>query len=124
MTRKIVILRSSCAFFSFQVPENSAHAVVHTLLAVDADDAAKNGAVTYAVTGGNEGKEFSVDPYTGALSVGGLDRETRASYRLEVTAKDGGSPSLSSRCNLTIQVLDENDNDPVFPQPRYYDLVS
>ncbi|CAG0919475.1 unnamed protein product [Notodromas monacha] len=109
---------SSCG--QLHVPENSAPAVVHTVLAVDADSGARNGLVTYSITGGNEGKEFRMDAATGKLSVGGLDRETRQRYRLEITARDGGSPSLAATCNLTVHVLDENDNDPVFPQPRYH----
>ena len=70
-------------------------------------------------TGGNTGNRFSLDVHTGELSARPLDRESQGSYRLTVTAADGGSPPLSSSCNLTVRVLDENDNPPVFGELSY-----
>ncbi|XP_042275503.1 protocadherin alpha-3-like [Thunnus maccoyii] len=43
-----------------------------------------------------------------------LDREQKAEHRLVLTALDGGSPSRSGSLNLTVTVLDANDNRPVF----------
>lgn len=43
-----------------------------------------------------------------------LDRETRDSYTLTITASDLGSPSKSSSVQLSIAVLDVNDNRPQF----------
>ncbi|NXU50208.1 PCDGM protein, partial [Turnix velox] len=48
-----------------------------------------------------------------------LDRELRAFHHLVLTAEDGGSPPKSSKIRITIQVLDANDNHPVFDQPSY-----
>ena len=48
-----------------------------------------------------------------------LDRETRESYSLNITARDDGSPQLSSTTIMTITVGDANDNKPVFPKSRY-----
>ncbi|XP_010220586.1 PREDICTED: protocadherin gamma-C5-like [Tinamus guttatus] len=48
-----------------------------------------------------------------------LDRELRAVHRLVLTAEDGGSPPRSSKMHITIQVLDANDNHPVFDKPSY-----
>ncbi|XP_043558970.1 protocadherin beta-16-like isoform X3 [Chiloscyllium plagiosum] len=48
-----------------------------------------------------------------------LDRETESSYRLTVTAKDGGVPVRSGTAQVTIVVNDANDNAPVFPQSVY-----
>ncbi|XP_075902438.1 protocadherin alpha-3-like [Nelusetta ayraudi] len=48
-----------------------------------------------------------------------LDREQKAEHRLVVTALDGGSPSKSGSLNLTVIVLDANDNRPVFSKDVY-----
>ncbi|XP_011380623.2 protocadherin alpha-4-like [Pteropus vampyrus] len=48
-----------------------------------------------------------------------LDRENVANYELVVTARDGGSPSLSATASVSVEVADVNDNAPVFAQPEY-----
>nr|XP_033805875.1 protocadherin-8-like [Geotrypetes seraphini] len=48
-----------------------------------------------------------------------LDRETQASYTLEVVAKDGGSPARSGSAVVAVRVLDFNDNSPMFEQNSY-----
>lgn len=53
-----------------------------------------------------------------------LDRETVPKYILTISAKDKGRPSLEKRCNLTVIVLDVNDNAPSFIQNQYSDSRS
>jgi len=48
-----------------------------------------------------------------------LDRELRHEYRLRLIAFDGGHPSRSDSINVTVRVLDANDNDPVFDRQTY-----
>uniref|UniRef100_A0A8C8SDY2 Cadherin domain-containing protein n=1 Tax=Pelusios castaneus TaxID=367368 RepID=A0A8C8SDY2_9SAUR len=48
-----------------------------------------------------------------------LDREQRAVHHLVLTAEDGGSPPMSSKTRIAVQVLDANDNHPVFDTPAY-----
>jgi len=47
-----------------------------------------------------------------------LDREARAEYRRRLVAYDGGKPPRSSSIDLLIQILDSNDNSPVFDVPH------
>ncbi|MEQ2178572.1 hypothetical protein GOODEAATRI_015471 [Goodea atripinnis] len=46
-----------------------------------------------------------------------LDRETQASFRLLLSAVDGGQPEKSGSTLLLIKILDVNDNAPVFGEP-------
>ncbi|XP_029703576.1 protocadherin alpha-3-like [Takifugu rubripes] len=48
-----------------------------------------------------------------------LDREQKAQHNLTLTALDGGNPSKSGSLSLTIEVLDTNDNRPVFSKDIY-----
>uniref|UniRef100_UPI0009B4300D protocadherin alpha-8-like n=1 Tax=Monopterus albus TaxID=43700 RepID=UPI0009B4300D len=48
-----------------------------------------------------------------------LDREQKTNHSLILTALDGGTPSKSANLNLTIKVLDNNDNRPVFSKEVY-----
>ena len=43
-----------------------------------------------------------------------LDREARDKYTLLVQATDRGTPSLSAYILVTVNVLDENDNPPIW----------
>ncbi|XP_071377140.1 protocadherin alpha-8-like [Centroberyx affinis] len=48
-----------------------------------------------------------------------LDREQKANHSLILTAIDGGNPQKSAHLNLTIRVLDNNDNRPMFSKEIY-----
>lgn len=48
-----------------------------------------------------------------------LDREQKSRHTLVLTAIDGGNPPRSSSINITVTVLDNNDNRPVFSQNVY-----
>ncbi|XP_068571562.1 protocadherin alpha-8-like [Cebidichthys violaceus] len=48
-----------------------------------------------------------------------LDREQKTNHCLILTAMDGGTPLKSANLNLTIMVLDINDNRPTFSEEVY-----
>ncbi|XP_053285146.1 protocadherin alpha-8-like [Pleuronectes platessa] len=48
-----------------------------------------------------------------------LDRETAGSHSLLLTALDGGKPPKSGEMNILVNVLDINDNAPVFTKDVY-----
>ncbi|KAH7731437.1 Cadherin domain containing protein [Aphelenchoides avenae] len=43
-----------------------------------------------------------------------LDHEKIASYQLELIAFDGGTPKRNASCHVSVNILDVNDNAPVF----------
>lgn len=91
--------------------------VVLAVKAVDKDEG-RNSYLEYSLY--DPSKMFGVGPVDGLLRVvGKLDRETRANYTLEITAKDRGDPPRSSNQTILINILDENDNSPMF-DPKHY----
>ncbi|XP_011502737.1 PREDICTED: protein dachsous [Ceratosolen solmsi marchali] len=100
------------------IPENKETTVIHSFAATDADEN-KNSEITYSIINGNIGSKFKLDPVTGILSASSLDRELVPKYVLIISAKDKGHPSRETRCNLTIIVLDVNDNSPIFLHNQY-----
>jgi hypothetical protein len=68
---------------------------------------------------GNNDNKFILDAFSGELSCSPLDRETVAFYNLTITAQDNGDTPLTSTSQITIQVLDQNDNSPQFSQASY-----
>uniref|UniRef100_A0A672NR65 Protocadherin-16 n=1 Tax=Sinocyclocheilus grahami TaxID=75366 RepID=A0A672NR65_SINGR len=66
----------------------------------------------------------STDDFLYVLCVDGpLDREVKDVYELIVTARDFGSPPLSSKTTFQVQVTDVNDNPPVFDQNIYEESI-
>lgn len=62
--------------------------------------------------------KFVVQNGTGTiLSSISFDREKESTYTFRLKATDGGEPPRSSYVGVTINVLDENDNDPVITKP-------
>ncbi|NXI58521.1 PCD23 protein, partial [Chloroceryle aenea] len=93
--------------------------LVHRITAKDPDEG-RNGQVTYHILSGNENKAFQLDKITGLLTTARLlDREIQERYSLTVMALDDGSPALSTMQVLTVNVLDVNDEAPVFLQQLY-----
>ncbi|XP_058804510.1 fat-like cadherin-related tumor suppressor homolog isoform X2 [Phymastichus coffea] len=87
-------------------------------------DSNENGQVTYAIERGDRLKQFSIDKNTGQISVASsLDRETIATYALEVHTRDNGIPTMSNYVIVNVEILDANDNPPLFSQTNYSTVV-
>lgn len=97
--------------------------VVMAIKAVDRDEG-RNGYVEYSLEN-DTNLPFTLGPVDGLLRVSGpLDREQRSNYTLEITAKDRGEPPRSSSTTVTVIVLDENDNSPIFDSREYFATVA
>ena len=99
---------------NFTLMENNpAPLVLTTLNASDADEVSQRGRITYEIQGGNVGGMFTIEAFSGNLTVEGrLDRESVAHYNLTVVATDNGDPSLTGTTSIVVTVADENDNPP------------
>ncbi|KAJ8247352.1 hypothetical protein GJAV_G00245390 [Gymnothorax javanicus] len=88
--------------------------------AVDADEGA-NGKVTYGFMHKDSTvPAFSIHPETGVITTARkFDRERQREYAVTVTATDQAAEPLIGICQINIQILDENDNDPKFENLRY-----
>ena len=92
-----------------------------TVVASDAD-VGPNGQISYQLVGTTV---FVINEMTGAISTAAsLDREVRPTYTFTIIARDAGSPQLSSTVQATVNVLDENDNPPLFREATYSAAVS
>uniref|UniRef100_A0A3Q3DSY9 FAT atypical cadherin 2 n=1 Tax=Hippocampus comes TaxID=109280 RepID=A0A3Q3DSY9_HIPCM len=93
-----------------------------TVVRLDASDhdTGFNAMLTYAISGGNEDGCFVVDTFSGDLRLlCGLDRESKEFYILNISTYDLGTPQRSAWKFLAVNVLDVNDNPPLFDQPRH-----
>lgn len=89
--------------------------VVTTLFASD-PDVGQGGAIQYSIVEG-AGEDFVIDNLTGAVRVAReLNFEKNPVYNITARARDRGEPSLFSDTQLTIVVVDVNNNlhPPVF----------
>uniref|UniRef100_A0A8C2GDI2 Cadherin EGF LAG seven-pass G-type receptor 1b n=1 Tax=Cyprinus carpio TaxID=7962 RepID=A0A8C2GDI2_CYPCA len=99
-----------------QVPENIAvNSQVAVVKATD-KDAGNNAKVHYSIINGNIKGQFYIHSPTGVIDViSPLDYEMMREYTLRVKAQDGGRPPLINGTGMVvIQVLDINDNAPMF----------
>lgn len=111
--------------YNFYVPENLPLFGTVGLITVTDADSGENAVVTLSILNGKD--NFIIDPQTGVIKPNiTFDREQQSSYTFMVKAVDGGQPPSSSYAKVTINVVDVNDNRPVFviPSSNYsYDLV-
>ena len=84
------------------------------------EDERQNGSIVYRIVDGNSKRVFHINDTTGQISVAGaIDHELQSVYILNVTASDNGKSRLSSWTVVSINILDVNDNMPVFQRLNY-----
>ncbi|KAJ3589902.1 hypothetical protein NHX12_010743, partial [Muraenolepis orangiensis] len=106
-------------WYSLEVPENQGPVELCFLKATDPDSGPR-GTLLYRIKAGDPEGMFNIDAGTGALSTSQpLDREAAERFSLEVVAVDTGSPALSTTVTVEVNVMDVNDNSPVFGSGSY-----
>lgn len=101
-------------FYKRSITENSPNGV--TVANVVAFDVDKNRTISYSLSGPPEVLRFlHLDRESGEIVVANrIDREVHEWLNVSVRAVDNGVPSRSSMVDVFVQVLDENDNNPMF----------
>uniref|UniRef100_A0A7N8WVD7 Cadherin domain-containing protein n=1 Tax=Mastacembelus armatus TaxID=205130 RepID=A0A7N8WVD7_9TELE len=112
---------------SLDIAENTLPGVKFGLIEASDLDVGKNAVHTYKLSNNDY---FSVEIHKGGESVSAelvlqkpLDREQDPVIKLTLTAVDGGNPSKSGTSQIIINVLDNNDNHPVFSKSLYKILI-
>ena len=103
------------SYYHFKVLEGDYNSANIGSIHAEDGDFFENGRVSYTVVSVENNSPFYINSTTGMLAISGnLDREATPSYTFEVVASDHGSKSLDSRVNVTVTILDDNDNQPLF----------
>ncbi|XP_063304059.1 protocadherin gamma-B2-like isoform X5 [Pelobates fuscus] len=114
------------------VPENNLPgASIYSIQASDLDSG-ENAKIIYSILSIHTedipvSSYLSINIETGVLyAQRSFDYEQHKEFQLQVTAKDNGSPSLSSNTTLLIRIIDQNDNAPriLYPSSGSIDSVS
>ncbi|XP_053284317.1 protocadherin gamma-A3-like [Pleuronectes platessa] len=108
---------------TFEIGEQSSPGTRFELHAARDPDAGINSIRTYTLTP-NDHFEIDIsnsdeDKIPFLVLKKALDREQKNKHVLIVTAVDGGKPPRSGTLNVSIIVLDSNDNRPMFSQETY-----
>ena len=84
------------------------------------DSPSVNGDITLSLASREIGNPFEINSTTGEITTSAfLDFERVQEYNLTVTARESGPPSMESRQNFVVFILDVNDNAPVFDVSVY-----
>ena len=101
--------------FSVNVTENAPIGTMVIQVTSSDKDAGVFAQATYSFI--EPSNMFEIEPNTGEVFViGNLDREVKDEYLLMVSAND---KSWKAQTTLTVSILDENDNPPMFEKDRY-----
>ncbi|XP_011882059.1 PREDICTED: cadherin-87A [Vollenhovia emeryi] len=121
--------------YNFHVSENRPKDYFIGKVTAEDKDEGRHAKVYYYIEAGNEGYAFYMDKSDGSIYANkSFDRETRDKYVLSILASNDPdlyiNPAQSGRpltrnpehghVNVTITVLDENDNPPIFERNDYY----
>lgn len=89
--------------------------------AIDRDEG-NNSAIFYSLldTPNTHSQWFQIDSHSGLITTRAhIDCETEPVPQLTISARDNGSPSLSSTATVFVTIHDVNDNEPIFDQSFY-----
>lgn len=122
---RIAVTLSDNAGPKFPQPEYQAEITEKAEIgtSVNTVNAVSQSTLTYDIKQGNTDRVFQINQYSGVITTQRpLDFETTTSYTLIVRATN--MAGMASNATLLIQVVDENDNPPVFQLLHYRGSIS
>ncbi|XP_066450096.1 protocadherin gamma-B1-like [Eleutherodactylus coqui] len=106
------------------IPEDSASGTVVALIKVHDRDSGENGEVQCRIKGDLPFELISSgSKFYKIITKGFLDREKVSSYNITLQASDKGSPEMTSRKVIQLEISDVNDNAPVFDKLGYIAFI-
>ncbi|XP_043236819.1 neural-cadherin-like isoform X1 [Amphibalanus amphitrite] len=119
-----------CAQYRPEVEENKG--VGTAVLRLEATDADKgqNAELVYSLVNSPSSPEsfFAIDPVSGQLTTVKVfnrdEPDHEKELRVIVKANDKGVPSLEGTCAFVVNVLDVNDNAPMFDKSNYQETIA
>ncbi|XP_053321598.1 protocadherin gamma-B2-like [Spea bombifrons] len=109
---------------STPIPEDSASGTVIALIEVHDQDSGANGEVDCQIIDKAPFQLISSsNRYYRIVTTSALDREKESSYNISILATDRGSPPLSTKKTIRLEISDVNDNPPVFMKSTFLAYV-
>ncbi|XP_073477022.1 protocadherin gamma-B7-like isoform X17 [Aquarana catesbeiana] len=110
---------------SSSIPEDSEPGTVVAVIRVHDQDSGENGKADCQI---KEKVPFelilSSDRFYKIVTIKSLDREKVSSYNITIVATDRGSPPLSSKITIPLEISDTNDNPPLFLKYTFITYVA
>ena len=102
------------SFYNLNIVENSVLQTVLGSVHASSKDLGTNADIYYSIKGGNMDNIFAINSTGTIFLQGNIDHEKSPQLLLNVQAKDGGTPPLYGFANVSVTVIDLNDNSPSF----------
>ncbi|XP_066290641.1 neural-cadherin-like [Branchiostoma lanceolatum] len=105
-------------YYEEEIYENATVGMLLRILAATDRDTGDNAVFKFSINPNSDPDEqFLIGAQNGILTVNkALDRETLPQHRLTIQATDMGPPSLVGNATFVVNLLDINDNGPVFKE--------
>ena len=112
-----MFVNDSYQFYVYE--EQSPHTIIGTVHALDADSPPYND-ISYSIDyTGDDLNSFTINQESGEIfTTRRLDREKQAMFVVTVRAVNPGYARMQSAMNVTIEVVDKNDNTPIILFPK------
>ncbi|XP_075066028.1 protocadherin gamma-B5-like isoform X6 [Mixophyes fleayi] len=113
----------SITSLSSPIPEDSAPGTMIALIELHDQDSGENGEVDCQIIEEIPFNLLLSDIYYRIVTTSAMDREKVSSYNITILSTDRGSPPLSSRRTIRLEISDVNDNPPTFMKSTYVAYV-